>query len=418
MILPMINFCIFEDDYYPQLFPLTDVSPIYDCLLGQSTLFEKFESQFSHGNITLHCRDYLKPSLKKTYKDYSINAINTGAPCLFFNGRTVLTPYITSQLNAIDKANNTLITYKNTLVAAYLKGSPLNTFATLLSSPLNNKEAIKQLRSECVSIECEQADIITAPWDIIKLNKEHIESDFIQSNQPGIIKGAINPFTVIYNENNVFINKQTTIEDFVVINAENGPVYIDDNVHIQAHTRIEGPTYIGSHSTILGGKIKASSIGHHCKVSGEVSNCIFQPYSNKAHDGFFGDSYVGKWANIGAGTTTSNLKTNYSPISVSIKNKKVPTKEQFLGTIIGDYVKTAIGTLLNCGTIIQSGSTLINHDQKHQEYPLFSWGTPTTTHDIDKFIETTKKMMKRRNCTLNESDIELFHFLYSAQQEK
>lgn len=413
----MINFCIFEDDHYVNLTPLTDMSPIFSTLVGQNSIFEKFANQFNYGNITINARAYLKPYLKKRYYEFSINNINTGAPCLFFNGRVLLNDSLVNYINSIDEHNNTLLTYKNTVIATFLKGDMLNEIVPLMKSPPSNQTLIKQLRPNCITIECEDIDVIEFPWDIIRLNQKYIEHDFKQANQLGIIKGQLKPFTVLYNENNVFIDTGTNIEDFVTINAEKGPVYIEKNVTIQAHTRLEGPLFIGKNTHILGGKIKGSSIGQYCKVSGEISSSIIQAYSNKAHEGFLGNSYIGEWVNLGAGTTTSNLKNTYSTISSFQNSKNIDTKEQFLGSIIGNFTKIAIGTLLNSGSIIHCFSTLFNHDVNDTFYPMFSWGPPKKKqiYDIDKFIKTTQTMMQRRQCLLSDQEIELFHYLFNEK---
>ena len=187
-----------------------------------------------------------------------------------------------------------------------------------------------------------------------------------------------------------------------------------------AHSRIEGPVYIGENTTILGGNIKSSSIGKNCKIYGEVSDSIFQGYSNKAHHGFIGHSYIGEWVNLGAGTTTSNLKINYDNVKLKKGNQLIQTQSMFLGSIIGDYAKTAIGVQLNTGTIIHTGSVLLESYQNIKEIPSFSWGNPKNnkTVDIEKFIRTTQNMYHRRNKKLDDRQIELLNFLYESHKIK
>ncbi len=414
-IAVMINFCIFEDNKHTQLRPLTESRPVYSTLIGMNTLFDKFYNAFNFGNITLHCRPSLKPLVKQEYPNFPVNNINSGSPCLFFNGRVLLNEDIFSEIDSIDNHVNTLLTYKNTLVAAFVKGDLLNIMIHLLADPLNNSDAIKQIRSECITKELTNVDLIEYPWDIFKYNEAYIRSEYLQGNRLGIIKGELKPFTIIYNEPQVFIDEHANIEDFVVINAEEGPVYIEKNVTIQAHSRLEGPLYIGHNTTILGGKISNTTIGHHCKICGEVSNSIIQPYTNKAHAGYLGTSYLGQWVNLGANTTTSNLKNNYSSISVNVNNKVKDTHMQFLGSIIGDHVKTAVGTMLNSGSIIHFGATLFDHVFFDKLYPPFSWGNPQnkTYYDFEKFLTMCSTVMERRNLILTPAQKDTYRLLYN-----
>lgn len=410
----MVHVCIFEDREAEQLFPLTLTKPAYDLLLGSSTLFEKIFRHFGHANISLHCRDYLKECNKKQHPGLSINTINMGTPCLFINSRVLLSEKLLDHLHSIDDKFNTLYTFKGQVVAAYVRGDLLEAFCACLRTLPSSAQLIQVIRSKSICKELESVHLIEYPWHLLSFNEEALRWDFQFNNQPGIIKGEIKPFTALYNENNIFIDKDTEIEDFVVLNAKPGPIYIENNVYIEANTRLEGPLYIGAHTQILGGKIKNSSIGRHCKVAGEVSASIFQSFSNKAHGGFIGNSYLGEWVNLGAFTTTSNLRNNYSPVTVHTHQGSIKTDERFLGSIIGDYVKTGIQTTLNTGTVISTGSALFDTGFHDKYIPPFSWGSPKNyaTHHLDAFFNTTAIMMNRRNRSLSDSQKQLLHFLF------
>ncbi len=416
----MINFCVFEDSYYKELLPLTETRPACDLLVGITTIFNKIKYFYDYGNITIHCREYLKNSLSKHYPDHTINNINSGAPCFFINGRLILDNNLTTIFSQIKGKHNYLFTQNNQVIATFLRGDTLHEMIELLKNIPTSAEIINILRTKCICKEIDTATLLTNIWDIINVNPKIIENDFKHKNQFGIIKGNIRPFTSIYNENNVFINSNSTIEDFVLINAEKGPVYIDSNVYIESNTKIEGPVYIGNNSKIFGGKISASSIGKNCRIKGDVQNTIFQGYSNKAHDGFIGHSHIGKWVNLGAGTTFSNLKHNYNKIKIKTNHQVITTTEQFLGSFIGDHVKTSINTSINAGTIIHFGSTLTQKNIIEKDISSFTWGHPEDSikQDLSKFISTAKKVMKRRNIELTQNEIDLFSFLHQNPQKR
>ena len=186
----------------------------------------------------------------------------------------------------------------------------------------------------------------------------------------------------------------------VVINEEDGPVIIESTAKIEPYTILNGPVYIGSNGLIKShSNISNSIIEHDCKIKGEVHSSIFQPFSNKAHDGFIGNSFIGSWTNLGAGTTTSNLKNNYSNVSVKWNGDLVDTESIFFGSVIGEHVKTSIGTNLNTGTIIEMGSNIVTQSFPPRHIPSFSFYYKGKISKIsfEDFKNTATIAMSRRN---------------------
>ena len=400
-----INICIFEDDHYKHLYPLTYFRPIYDCLCGCSKVLVKTFLELQDVNVSLHMRDALKPLFQKEVPLLPINQVNTGAPCLFINGRVICSDTLLAIFSECDPKKNYLFTQNGDIVAIGAAGKNLSYMQTALADTPNNHQLIRDLRESSITRELSDVPIISNSWDLLMQNESTLITECNRYKKQGIIKAQVRPFVSLYNESNIYIGEHSTIEDFVVIDATKGPVYIESNVTIQAHTRLEGPLFIGHNSQILGGKIKQSSIGAYCKVGGEVSHSVFMPYSNKAHYGYVGHSYIGSWVNLGAGTTTSNLKSNYSEVRLQHDAETIDTGQQFLGSLIGDYVKTGIGTLLNTGTVLGPGSTLFGRDIHDKWVPAFSWGSATQYEAVDvaKFIETTRIVMKRRELPLTKT---------------
>jgi UDP-N-acetylglucosamine diphosphorylase / glucose-1-phosphate thymidylyltransferase / UDP-N-acetylgalactosamine diphosphorylase / glucosamine-1-phosphate N-acetyltransferase / galactosamine-1-phosphate N-acetyltransferase len=412
----MINVCIFEDEGYEDLLPLTFARPAYDLLVGIDTIFDKIYRYFNYANITLHCRSYLKPFVKTKYPDLAVNKINTGSMCLFINGRVLMNDELMSDLSQIDEDHNYLFTHQGEIVAMLVSGKELDHLEAMFCSVPNKADLIQYLRPLSVSKEIKSLSIINNLWDLLSYNEETLVSDFRYFNQPGIIKGEIHPFSVIYKENNVFIDTGTVVEDFVVINAKNGPVYIEENVYIESGSRLEGPLFIGKNTKILGGKIKNSSIGPNCKVAGEINGSVFYQYSNKSHTGYIGNSYIGEWVNLGAQTTTSNLKNTYTEVKIDTGTQIINSGQLFLGSIIGDHVKTGINAVLNTGTIIGYGSNIFGTALHSKYIAPFTWGEKDNycVYKLDKYLETAKRMMDRRNIELSKSDIEIVSYLYET----
>ncbi|MFC1752428.1 putative sugar nucleotidyl transferase [Thermoproteota archaeon] len=413
----MINICIYEDTGYKTLYPLTTTRPAYDLLLGIDRLFDKFYRYFSYANITLHCRPVLKNNTRRLYPKISINKVNTGSPGLFINGRVVMTESLFNKLTNIDKEKSHLFMCQDQVVAVYAAGKLLDSMKKLLDAVPSSEDIIKAVRSKCVTKDLDNVTMVTWPWDLINANKECLKQDFWYVNQPGVVKADVKPFVVINNETNVFIEKGAVIEDFVYLDASKGPIYIEKNAYIQSGSRLEGPLFIGQGTKVLGGKITCSSIGKVCKVAGEVTDTVMMPFSNKAHSGFVGHSYIGEWVNLGAMTTTSNLKNTYGEVMLDYAGTKVASGQNFLGTIFGDHVKTGIGTTLNTGTIIGFGSNIFGTGLHAKYIPEFSWGSPDKYEEykLEKFFATAARVMARRGQSLEKDDQEFLKVLYSSK---
>ncbi len=209
-----------------------------------------------------------------------------------------------------------------------------------------------------------------------------------------------------------------------IINAEDGPVYIGKNVQIQEGSMLKGPIALLDHSVVnMGAKIRPdTTIGPFCKVGGEINNCVFFGFSNKAHDGFLGNSVIGEWCNLGADTNNSNLKNNYSEVKVYSYNdqKMIGTGLQFCGLLMGDHSKTSINTMLNTGTVIGVGCNIFDGGFPPKHIIAFSWGGSRDGFEVfrfEKFLEAETKVFARRKQVISGDYIALLSDLYSEFYE-
>jgi len=187
------------------------------------------------------------------------------------------------------------------------------------------------------------------------------------------------------------------IEPGVVFDVRHGVIVIDHGAEVRSGTRLEGPCYVGPGARVLGGFIRTSIIGPRSVVRGEVSSTIFHGYANKGHDGFVGHSVIGRWVNLGAGTTTSNLKNTYGIVRLSIAGAPVETGRQFLGSLIGDHAKTAIGTMLPTGTVIGAGANVFGEGLT-KYVPPFAWGANGKEQLTEEgFLRIAERVMPRRD---------------------
>jgi UDP-N-acetylglucosamine diphosphorylase/glucosamine-1-phosphate N-acetyltransferase len=194
--------------------------------------------------------------------------------------------------------------------------------------------------------------------------------------------------------------RNVAIEPFVLLDVSAGPIWLEQGVTIRSFTRLAGPAWIGRSTTLLGGSISASSIGPHCKIRGEVEATVVNGFTNKAHDGFLGHAYVGRWVNLGALTTNSDLKNNYGTVRIWTPDGETDTGEKKIGCLLGDHVKTAIGTMFNTGTVVGAGANIFGAGMPPKRVSPFAWGDTGATWDIDRFLETAETAMGRRNVAL------------------
>jgi len=200
------------------------------------------------------------------------------------------------------------------------------------------------------------------------------------------------------------VERGAYFEPYVLIDTTDGPVLVRRGARIAAFTRLVGPCVIGEDVQVLGGKIKGCSIGEQSRVNGELSGTIFTGHANKAHDGFVGNSVLGRWVNLGAGTITSNLKNSYGEVSLWTPDGVTKTGETFLGSFIGDHAKLGIGTRLTTGCVIGAGANVFGTAMPPKFVPPFAWGDvpPFEEFSLDKFIEIAARVMSRRGVTLGE----------------
>jgi UDP-N-acetylglucosamine diphosphorylase/glucosamine-1-phosphate N-acetyltransferase len=243
---------------------------------------------------------------------------------------------------------------------------------------------------------------INEVWDFIATLPEQLAED-IPRRAKSLGATALTDATVVGNEG-VFIEEDARLGPHVVLDATAGPILIRKGAVIAPFTYLVGPLAVGRDSQILGDRLVASSIGDHCKVHGELSNSIVLGHSNKTHTGFVGHSYMGRWVNLGALTTTSNMKNTYGPVQLWTPSGVRSTGQQFLGTLFGDHAKTGIGTMLSTGTVIGAGASVFGAGTPPKVIPPFAWGSaePYDTYDVTRFLVVAERAMARRQVQLGD----------------
>jgi UDP-N-acetylglucosamine diphosphorylase/glucosamine-1-phosphate N-acetyltransferase len=169
---------------------------------------------------------------------------------------------------------------------------------------------------------------------------------------------------------------------------------------------IRGPFAAGEGSVIkMNSRIYgATTIGPYCLVGGEIKNSVFFAYSNKAHDGYIGDSVIGEWCNLGAGTTNSNIKNNASEVKVWTPAGEMNAGLK-CGMFMGDYSKTSINTSINTGTVIGVCCNVFGSGLSPKFIPNFSWGSEgVQRYHLEKAFIDIENWKKIKGQSLSENE--------------
>jgi UDP-N-acetylglucosamine diphosphorylase/glucosamine-1-phosphate N-acetyltransferase len=387
-----MNIVLFDDPTIrPDLLPFTFTRPVGEIRVGILTIAEKWK-KITLGEVSFQTEKYLQEKFpKKTTTDN-----------FFINGAACPDKQLVEQIKTLKLGEG--LTQGKTLIAARISDPELPPLAKLKCKP------------------CSSVTLIDQVWKIFQSNGAQIRSDFamITANRKSFPIEDV--YTHAYNPQNIFIEAGVTIRASI-LNAEGGPIYLGKDSYIHEGAIIRGPFALceGSHVN-MGAKIRGdNTIGPFSKVGGEISNTIIFGYSNKAHDGFLGNSVIGEWCNIGADTNSSNLKNNFDNIKVWNHRKKgfVNSGLTFCGLMMGDHSKCGINTMFNTGSVAGVGANIFGDGYPRTFIPSFAWGGASgfSTFKLDKAFETASKVMERRNLTLTEVDKKILEEVFVQTKE-
>ncbi|MBC7884733.1 MAG: GlmU family protein [Saprospiraceae bacterium] len=391
------NIILFGDDHWFHLLPLTFTRPIAELRVGILTIREKWELHLN-GKSSYITQDYLAEKYPINIEEENILINSTFLP------NKQLVNYI-KQLSI-----NEALLLGDELVAARLSG---NQFESLSE----DKDALQNLKGIDIGRERGlELDRIIRPYHIFSNNGEELIKDFELLTQ-GRISEPISDTNKVYGKYPVFMEKGASIE-CCIINTSDGPVYIGKDALIMEGSLIRGGLAVCEGAVIkMGAKIYGpTTIGPFCKAGGEINNSVLLANSNKAHDGFLGNSVIGEWCNLGADTNTSNLKNNYLPVKVwsYVDEAFEDTGLQFCGLIMGDHSKSGINTMFNTGTVVGVAANIFGDGFPRNFIPSFSWGGSSgfTTHQLKKAIETAEIVVGRRNKEFSDLDKKILEHIF------
>ena len=384
-----MNYILFDDvTTRSNLKPLTFTRPTADLRVGITTIREKWDSFLKTQTSTL-TEKYLEkkfPTVKK-------------ASNILINGSVVPNAKLVAQIKKLK--TNQAISYEDTIVAYRIDAEGLDAA---------NEEAFEQME------EIEFTDDlikINNLWDLFLLNDELIRKDFTRLTESRKSQKISKSNTIIGDESQIFVEEGAKIEG-AILNVTTGPIYVGKNAEIMEGSCTRGPLAMNENAQVkMGARVYgATTLGPYVKVGGEVQNVIFIGYSNKPHDGYLGNSVVGEWCNIGAGTNSSNLKNTYDQVKLWSYTWETfeRTGQQFCGLFMGDHTKVAIQTTFNTGTIIGVGATVFGSGFQRNFVASFTWGGKR--HNVDQVIEIAERMYERRGKEFDKTEADILRNVF------
>lgn len=394
----MQRIALFEDDAALQFAPLTLLRPTFELVCGQGSLRERLMRHIDGIRWGALVREELVEVYREEQPELAVNDMSwlAESPTFLVDGRWLAD---VEALSDFDPETVAMVESNPVALMLHPDEVPL-----LAAQPIG--VAIHQLARSRQPVTVEGA-LLSRPWNLIEHNSTQLVADFrCRVTRP--TKADLDPRTAILGSDaDVFIHPTADIDPFVVIDARNGPVWIDARASLQAFTRVEGPCFIGREAQLFRANVKAgTTIGPVCRVGGEIEECILHSHANKYHDGFLGHGYVCPWVNLGALTTNSDLKNDYSSVKVPLSGESIDSGSRKVGCFIGDHTKTAIGSFLNTGTSVGAMSLVLPGGELLPKHvPPFSriWHgslEALSNEGLEAGIETARVAMGRRDVEL------------------
>ena len=396
---------VFEDSGWSALRPLTDLLPAPALAFGASHLAARWAAR--SGCRWLGCE--ARAGALAAWRHAPARAAERPAPgdlVLAANAAALPGDWLGS---AVDSRQEALWKTEDRIAAA-------QTTFEKLAPGLGQGERFERFVSDLgLQTSAVKAKLLEWPWQLIEWNEAALLEDLgsLKAEQAG----EVHRLAAVLDPARVRIERGARVDPLAVLDAREGPIHLGEGVIVHAHTVVVGPCVVGPGTQLFGGLVARSTIGPGCRLAGEVDTTIWQGWANKRHHGFVGHSVIGEWSNLGALTTTSDLKNNYGPVRVWVNGREVDSGNPKVGSLIGGHVKTGIGSLLPTGASIGTGSNLFGGGRfAPKRVPAFTWwdGERSVEHQLEPFLATARIATSRRDLSLSAEEEAALRALHQA----
>lgn len=409
-----MNGTVLLDDGGGLFGPMVDLRPIFALRSGILTTAERLVAASGHPAVAGIVPAELADITRAKYPKLGINEIPAGeGPWFVVNGRLLDPPGGVGMEPSTAEVDPEDGSIRRALLDA-------EGIEAILAA---ERPTADVLPASVTRIERAEPPLATRPWDVFTTAGGRIAGDLGLLGEDGEDRWMRLHGGTSVGDHPIRIARTATLDPLVVLDAREGPIVVEEDTHIGAHAVLVGPTVVMAGSRVAAhATLKANTvIGPGCRIGGEVGGTVFQGHANKSHDGHLGDAWVGEWVNLGAGTTNSNLLNTYDEVSMRLEpdGPRVRSGRQFLGCLLGDHVKTAIGTRLMTGTVVGTGAMIACSTPPPGSTPRFAWLTDdgTRTYRIDRFLSTASTVLARRDLELDPATEGRLRTLHAAAIE-
>ena len=407
-----MQLAIFEDQRYENFYPLSLIRPIYELKCGQTMLHEKIVRTIKADKLAYFARDYLTDVIKQRNPGVSVNDVQAlkGDDVLLVNGSWLFIEGANVSANGDDEIG--LCEQDGTVLYIRAQKSTVDN-----CSDSSFEELLADLTKKITRKKEIKATVMAYWWDLMYNNIKAVVDDFKFAGKSGI-KGEFHSSAVVLGDKSqLYVSPGAEVFPCAVIDVRQGPVTIEEGSLVHPGSFINGPTYIGPRCKILGARVREGTmLGPDCWVGGEIEECVIHGYLNKMHDSFLGHSYVGEGVNLGALFSNSDMKNDFSSVSVYVKGEFIDSGGLKTGAVIGDHTKTGIGTLVNTGSNIGLMSIILGGDGVLPKYlPSFSWyinSKITKGFGFGKALSAAMMQIERRGRKFSEAEIAVIKEAY------
>lgn len=400
-LAPPMTLCLFEDATVAHLAPLALTRAASDLRTGARTLGERLAAAFPHDRLAIHARAAVRDVTAREHPD-AARAEAIAGPTLFVNSRWLVhadaTADLVARLVRTGEPRAVVDAHGALLALVHPDPDPAWAEADAFAPDLDG-----------IATETAPAEMISRLWHLLDDVADRIAEDLDAIGGLGEIHGTVMDGAHLVAPERIHIGSGATVRTGAVLDATNGPIRLAPGATVGENAVLRGPVWLGPGATANpAARLDATAAGERCKLGGEVHASVLHSFSSKGHDGYLGNSSLGRWCNLGAATDTSNLKNDYGEVTQydAVARDFVGTGRQFVGLVMGDHSKCSIHSMFNTGTVVGVFCNLYGAGFPPRYVPSFAWGGADglVPYRTAKAFRVAEAVMARRDRELSRAE--------------